>query len=193
MMLRQVLRLMLRWLLRSMPTSVLREMPTLVPTVVPTVVLPVLRTVLLRQVPTTFANRGAKRMLTTVRTVLLTLLQTVHGQTTTTAKDTTANNPRRAVAIRSGRATNGDEANAVETLFADRHLPRLAPVTKLLATASQGCLEKNERRVEHCRMKRCQSERGQVVRLPVEKPAAATRREHQDNTSPARRKEQTSP
>ena len=54
-------------------------------------------------------------MLTTVLTVLLTLLRTVHGQTTT------ANHPRRAVAIRSGRATKGDEANAVETLFADRH------------------------------------------------------------------------
>jgi hypothetical protein len=73
-----------------MPTDVLREMLRLVPTVV----LPVLRTLLLRQVPTTFANRGAKRMLTTVRTVLLTLLRTVHGQTTTTAKDMTANHPR---------------------------------------------------------------------------------------------------
>ena len=57
-----------------MPTDVLREMLRLVPTVV----LPVLRTLLLRQVPTTFANRGAKRMLTTVRPVLLTLLRTVH-------------------------------------------------------------------------------------------------------------------
>jgi hypothetical protein len=38
----------------------------------------VLRTWLLRQMPTTFANRGAKRMLTTVPTVLLTLLRTVH-------------------------------------------------------------------------------------------------------------------
>jgi hypothetical protein len=88
-MLREILRLMLRWLLRSMPTSVLREM--------------------LRQVPTTFANRGAKRLLTTVRTVLLTLLRTIHGQATT------ANHPCWAVALRSGRATKGDEANAVET------------------------------------------------------------------------------
>ena len=120
-MLRQVLRLILRWLLRSMPTDVLREMPTLLPTVVLRMLPRMVRTVLLRQVPTTFANRGAKRMLTTVPTVLLTLLRTVHSQTTT--KDTTANNPRRAVAIRSGRATNGDEANAVETLFAARHQP----------------------------------------------------------------------
>ena len=112
-MLRQVLRLILRWLLRLVPTDVLREMPTLVPTV------------LLRQVPTTFANRGAKRMPTTVPTVLLTLLRTVHDQTTT------ANHPRRAVAIRSGRATKGDEANAVETLFADRHHPRSSGLQKV--------------------------------------------------------------
>ena len=120
-MLRQVLRLILRWLLRSMPTDVLREMPTLVPTVVLRMLPRMVRTVLLRQVPTTFANRGAKRMLTTVPTVLLTLLRTVHSQTTT--KDTTANNPRRAVAIRSGRATNGDEANAVETLVCTQTPP----------------------------------------------------------------------
>ena len=41
-------------------------------------------------------------MLTTVLTVLPTLLLTVHGQTTTTAKDTTANHPRRAVAYVQG-------------------------------------------------------------------------------------------
>jgi len=108
-MLRQVLRLILRWLLRLVPTVVLRMLPRMV------------TTVLLRQVPTMFANRGAKRMLTTVPTVLLTLLRTVHGQTTTTAKDTTANNPRRAVAIRSGRATNGDEVNHRGNGFAPRH------------------------------------------------------------------------
>jgi hypothetical protein len=81
-MLREMLRLMLRWLLRLVPTDVLREMLRLLPTVVlrmlPRMVLPVLRTLVLRQVPTMFANRGAKRMLTTVRPVLLTLLRTVH-------------------------------------------------------------------------------------------------------------------
>jgi hypothetical protein len=87
-MLREMLRQVLRWLLRSMPTDVLREMPTLVPTVV----LRMLRTLLLRQVPTT------------VLTDLLTLLRTVHSQATTTAKDTTANNPRQAVAyVQAGR------------------------------------------------------------------------------------------
>ena len=110
-MLREMLRLILRWLLRLMPTSVLREMLRLVPTVV----LPVLRTLLLRQVPTTFANRGAKRMLTTVRPVLLTLLRTVHDH----GHDREPSTP--GSCIRSGRATKGDEANAVETLFATRH------------------------------------------------------------------------
>ena len=94
-----------------MPTDVLREMLRLVPTVV----LPVLRTLLLRQVPTTFANRGAKRMLTTVRPVLLTLLRTVHDH----GHDREPSTP--GSCIRSGRATKGDEANAVETLFATRH------------------------------------------------------------------------
>jgi len=122
-MLRQVLRLILRWLLRSMPTDVLREMPTLVPTVVlrmlprmvTTVLLPVLRTLLLRQVPTTFANRGAKRMLTTVRTVLLTLLRTIHDH----GHDREPSMP--GSCIRSGRATKGDEVKHLENGFAPRH------------------------------------------------------------------------
>jgi hypothetical protein len=89
-MLRVMLREMLRWLLRSMPTDVLREMLRLLPTVV----LPVLRTLLLRQVPTTFANRGAKRMLTTVPTVLLTLLRTDHDPTTTRPRPRPRTRPR---------------------------------------------------------------------------------------------------
>ena len=91
--LRQVLRLMLRWLLRLVPTVVLRMLPRMVTTML----LPVLRTLLLRQVPTTFANRGAKPVLTTVRTVLLTCCEP------STAKDTTANNPRRAVSCHTFR------------------------------------------------------------------------------------------
>ena len=73
-------------------------------------------------------------MLITVRTVLLTLLRTVHGQTTTTAKDTTANHPHRAVAIRSGRATNGDEVKHRENGLADRHHPLTVVEVRLAQT-----------------------------------------------------------
>jgi len=99
-MLRQVLRLILRWLLRSMPTDVLREMPTLVPTVV------------LRMLP---------RMVTTV---LLPVLRTVHGQGHDREQSTPGS------CIRSGRATNGDEAKHRGKGFADRHHPRSSGLPK---------------------------------------------------------------
>ena len=108
-MLREMLRQVLRWLLRSMPTDVLREMPTLVPTVV----LPVLRTLLLRLVPTTFANHGANHFANPAANRPQPGHD--HGQRHDREQSTPGS------CIRSGRATNGDEANAVETLFADRH------------------------------------------------------------------------
>ena len=87
----------------------------MLPRMVTTVLLPVLRTLLLRQVPTTFANRGAKRLLTTVRTVLLTLLRTIHDH----GHDREPSTP--SSCIRSGRAANGVEVNHGGKGFADRH------------------------------------------------------------------------